>query len=346
MNRIERLLGMVLLLRDGRPVSATELARRFEVSVRTVYRDIESLGLQGVPVTAEMGRAGGFKLRDGYFLPPVSLCMEEAATLLLGLLLLKRLRVVPFPEEAENAERKLMAVLPSAVRDRAARAARFIGFEKVPTDLLHREPDDGNRRDAASATAEGAAVSLFLRALLERSRLRLRYGSAEEGTFADVEPCAILWDRDRWYLAGRKVGRGEEVRLWRADRVADLRRGVSMHPTRDDFDVAELLDRKWMRDAMRSWKERYPSRVALNAAQAELLKSDWYYGTAEFVPCDDGRTVMVYGEAYPEIAVELIRWLGPGAELLEPAEWRSLVAADLRTMLAVYAEAGSTRSDS
>lgn len=336
MNRIERLLGMVLLLRDGRPVSAASLARRFEVSVRTVYRDIESLGMQGVPVIAEMGRSGGFRLRDGYFLPPVSLCMEEATTLLLGLLLLKRLRVVPFPDEAENAERKLMAVLPASTRDRVSRAAKFMGFEQVPTDLFHREPNDLRSRDPISVTAEGASVGLFLRALLERSRLRLRYGEAGEGAYMDVEPCAILWDRDRWYLAGRKGGDAGEVRLWRADRVADLRRGSSMHPTRDDFDVAGLLGRKWMREAMKSWTERHPARIALSAAQAELLKKDWYYGTAEFEAGADGRTHMIYGERYPETAVELIRWLGPSAELLEPVEWRALVAADLRVMLEYY----------
>lgn len=336
MNRIERLLDMVLLLRDGRPVSAASLARRFGVSVRTVYRDIESLGLQGVPVVAEMGRTGGFRLAEGYFLPPVSLRMEEATTLLLGLLLLKRLRVVPFPDEAENAERKLMAVLPAETRDRVSRAAKFIGFEQAPADLLHREPDDLRSRDPASVTAEGASVGLFLRALLERSRLRLRYGAAGEGAYLDVEPCAILWDRDRWYLAGRKDGDEGKVRLWRADRVVDLRRGTAMRPTRDDFDVAELLERTWMREAMKGWTLRHPARVALGAAQAELLKKDWYYGAADFSAGKDGRTIMTYGESYPESAVELIRWLGPGAELLEPAEWRALVAADLRAMLERY----------
>lgn len=335
MNRIDRLMGMLLLLRDGRAVSATELARRFEVSVRTVYRDIESLGFQGVPLYAEMGRAGGFKLREGYFLPPVTLCMEETSTLLLGLLLLKRLRVVPFPAEAESAERKLMAVLPPATRERAARASHFIGFERVPQDLLHREPNDPQSGESASSAAEGSTVGIFLRALMERSRLRLRYGMAGPEAYMDVEPCAILWDRDRWYLAGKKNG-SDEVRLWRADRVVDLRRGPSLHPTADDYDVAELLDRKWMRSAMEQWTSRWPARIALTAEQAALLKSDWYYGTAKFEQGEDGRTVMLYGETYPDTAVELIRWLGKGAELLEPVEWRKLIADDLRAMLEVY----------
>jgi predicted DNA-binding transcriptional regulator YafY len=336
MNRIDRLLGMVLLLRDGRAVSASELAKRFEVSVRTIYRDIESLEAQGVPISAEMGRAGGFKLHEGYFLPPVTLCMEETTTLLLGLLLLKRLRVVPFPAEAETAERKLMAVLPTATRERAARASHFIGFERIPADIFHRGLQD-LQRDTEASSNEGATVGIFLRALLERSRVRLRYGSAPAESFSDVEPTAILWDRDRWYLAGRKDGGKGEARLWRADRVADLRRGPSLVPTRDDFDVAELLDRKWMRDAMERWTLESPARISLTRDQAELLKRDWYYGTARFM--DEGdRVVMLYGENYPEVAVELIRWLGPGAELLEPVEWRALVAADLREMLAVYAD--------
>ena len=62
MNRLDRGLGILLVLRDGKAISATELSRRFEVSTRTIYRDIETLSSLGVPVYAEMGRAGGFRL--------------------------------------------------------------------------------------------------------------------------------------------------------------------------------------------------------------------------------------------------------------------------------------------
>ena len=346
MNRIDRTLGILLLLRDGRAVSAADLARRFEVSVRTIYRDMDILSAQGVPVYSEMGRTGGFMLREGYFLPPVALGAEEAVTLVLGLLFLRRLRIEPFPAEAETAEKKLMAILPPETRERVSRAERFIGFERVPVDILHREADDpqtapgaeGSDGTAPSAGAESARVGLFLRALLERSRVRLLYRSASCGDepYAEVEPCAVLWDRDRWYLAGRKAGTDDEVRLYRADRVRDLKRGPSLKPTRTDFDVASLLERKWMKRAMSRWIVEYPAKIALTPAQAELLKRDWYYGSARFEPAPDGRVVMVYGEAYPEIGIELVRWLGPEAELLEPVEWRKLLADNLRTMLVRY----------
>ena len=132
MNRLDRALGLLLLLRGGRIVSAKDLAARFEVSVRTVYRDIEVLSGLGVPISADMGRTGGFRLREGYFLPPVTLGAEEAVSLLLGLILMRRLRVAPFPKEADFAERKLLAALPPETRETMARATQMIGFEKVP----------------------------------------------------------------------------------------------------------------------------------------------------------------------------------------------------------------------
>src|SRR3954469_10782685 len=102
-NRLDRALGILLLLRSGAGISARELARRFEVSTRTIYRDIEALSALGVPVYAERGRGGGIRLLEGYFLPPVSFTQREALSLLLGVTLLGSLRGRPFAAEMETA---------------------------------------------------------------------------------------------------------------------------------------------------------------------------------------------------------------------------------------------------
>src|SRR5215212_3089228 len=96
MNRLDRALGILLMLRSGAPIAAVDLARRFEVSPRTIYRDIEALGAAGVPVYAEMGRNGGFRLSEGYFLPPVMFSVREATALLLSSALLRRMRAMPY----------------------------------------------------------------------------------------------------------------------------------------------------------------------------------------------------------------------------------------------------------
>ncbi len=338
MKELDRTLGILLLLRGGRAVSATELAERFEVSSRTIYRDIETLSSLGVPVSAEMGRKGGFKLKEGYFLPPVTLGPEEAASLLLGLILMRRLRVMPFPKEADFAERKLLAALPPETRATMERAARFIGFERVPADLLHPERDDPQAGLGPGPSAESEFVGAFLRALLSRSRVTLTYRSPYRWGEVprEVEPLGLLWDRDRWYLAGRPSGGSGETRLWRADRVLALGPGRSMPPLDSDFDAAKLLDRAWLRGAMDRWREESPARIAMSREQAERLKRDWFYGTARFEASDDGRVLMSYGEYRPEAAADLVRWLGPGAELLEPREWRAIIAEGLRAMLGAY----------
>lgn len=361
MNRLDRIMGMLLLLRGGRVVSATDLAERFEVSTRTIYRDIEVLSALGVPVEAEMGRIGGFRLKDGYFLPPVTLGPEEAVSLLLGAILMRRLRVSPFPKEADFAERKLLAALPPETRCAMERASRSIGFEKVPPDLLHPEREDPQAGRGPSPEQESAVVGAFLRALLSRSRVTLAYSSPyrESEEAREVEPQGLLWDRDRWYLVGRPSGdeapgsskptakralhggpilQAGNIRTWRADRVIAIGAGRSMPPVRSDFEADTLLDRKWLSVAMERWRAESPAKIAMRPEQADVLRRDWFYGAARFKEEGDGRVVMSYGEYDPEEAAALVRWLGPGAELLEPVEWRPIVAESLRKALEAYRE--------
>jgi predicted DNA-binding transcriptional regulator YafY len=344
MNRLDRVMGILLLLRGGRPVSAADLARRFEVSTRTIYRDVEVLSGLGVPVSAQMGRTGGFQMSEGYFLPPVALGPEEAVSLLLGLILMRALRVLPFPKETDFAERKLLAALPEETRKMMERAHRIIGFERVPADLFHPERDDPvagggpGARPREGAEEEARVVGQYLRAILSRSRLRIRYRSPyrEEEPEREVEPRGIVWDRDRWYLVADAEVRAGEPRMWRSDRVLEIKPGGGMRPTAGGFDIAPLLGRTWLRKAMERWREELPVRVAMDKAQAERLRKDWYYGNAEFEELPGGRVRMTYGDDSPDRAAALVRWLGPGAELLEPKEWRDRIAADLRAMLAAY----------
>jgi len=126
MNRLDRALGILLLLRGGRAFSAAELSRRFEVSTRTIYRDVDMLCTLGVPIYAEMGRAGGFRLVEGYFLPPITFSVGEATSLLTGLALLGRLRVRPFSADLAAAGDKLLAEV--------AERLRGLGYAEVSID--------------------------------------------------------------------------------------------------------------------------------------------------------------------------------------------------------------------
>src|SRR5205823_6186115 len=109
-NRTDRLMGILLELQARQELRAEDLAATFEVSVRTIYRDVEALCETGVPVIATPGK--GYRLMEGYFLPPLTFTADEAALLALGGELVRD-RVDPLLKQAaEEALRKLASVLP------------------------------------------------------------------------------------------------------------------------------------------------------------------------------------------------------------------------------------------
>ncbi len=338
MNRFDRMLGILLVLRGGEAVPAQELARRFEVLRRTVYRDVEALAELGVPVYARRGWEGGFQLLEGYFLPPLMFATGEAVSLLLGLALLHRLPARPFAAELETAERKLLAAVPERLRAVLAHARDIVGFETLSADVFHPEPDNPAPLPAPGEAHDSRVTEAWLQAILDRRRLELRYHSPyrAEAKPATVEPLGLLWDRGRWYLAGRRASGDEAVRLWRADRVLEIRAGSSAAQRPPSFAVRALLDHAWMKPAMAQWLVEAPVKVRLTPAQAERLRQDWYYRHARFEAQAKGGVLMTFGESDPAVVLELLRWLGPGAELLEPAAWRAKLREELLAMAGVY----------
>lgn len=333
MKRIDRALGILLLLGSGAPVTAAELARRFEVSRRTIYRDLEALSALGVPLYGVRGGDGGYRLLEGYFLPPVTFTRGEAVVLFLALALLKSLGTRPLSAELETAERKLLAALPERLRAVLARAPRWVGVEPPPHDAFHRS------LPAGEPAPGGAALDAFLGGLLDGLTLRLRYRSPYRGAeeALEVRPLGVIWDRDHWYLVARPLGPGRGQRLFRLDRVQGLEAGRRDAEDGEAFDVRALLGRAWLEQAMADWALEAPVELHLLPEQAERLRQDWYYRHARFEPLGSGRVRMTFGEDDPQAVLELVRWLGPGAELVRPEAWRRRLREELGAMARAYA---------
>lgn len=343
MHRLERALGILLLLRSGNTVSAAELARRFEVSPRTIYRDVELLSAIGVPVYAEMGRNGGFRLVEGYFLPPIMFSHNEATALLVGVAMLQRLRATPFAADLATAAQKVVAALPDAVRDAMTRAEHAIGFEALPNDLLHperSEPGAPRLPEPDAIRHEQIVLSAFLQAIVAAHAVALSYVAPgrTDPVESVVVPRGLIWDRDRWYLVSGQVDAPARTRLWRADRVTTITLHDPLPRDLPAFDPTALLGRRWLEAAMHQWATEAPVVLSLTALQAAQLQADWYYRHARFEPQPDGRVIFTYGEDDQAVVFALLRWLGPGARLLTPASWLPAWHEQLQLMLA---EAGN-----
>jgi predicted DNA-binding transcriptional regulator YafY len=333
LNPIERALAILLLLTRRRLLTATALAGRFEVSVRTIYRDIDRLIGLGIPIEAERGAVGSFRLSEGFLSPPIALNRVETTALLVALTLVRGLETTPLLTDLEAAEAKLLAALPKAAREVLANGPRIVGIERGAVDVYRgdRLPDDGVTRHAA--------VDRFLEGILLQRRVELTHRNPHREAARDheVEPLGLLWDRDLWYLVGRSL-EAEEVRMWRADRVEAIAvTGIGFRPPKD-FDIRSLLGREWLERAMRSWaKSGENTFISVSARAAEKLRRDWYYRHATYAEDGSGRTIMTIPSSDPEIVLPLVRWLGPEAELLAPENLRERVRKDLDASRRSYA---------
>ncbi|MEV6601705.1 YafY family protein [Actinoplanes sp. NPDC051346] len=201
MNRTDRLYALVEELRAVAPRtrSARWLAQRFEVSARTVERDIGALQQAGVPIYAAPGRTGGYTLDKATTLPPVNLSAGEAVAMAVGL---HGLAGTPFHAAARSALRKLVAVMPepaAAVARELAGRVHLVG--------------EGPVAPVPAVVAD---------ALLVRRVLLIEYADrAGALTVRRIEPLGYVGNRDHWYLIGWCRLR-RAVRAFRTDRIASV----------------------------------------------------------------------------------------------------------------------------
>ena len=140
MRRTERLFAIAELLRARRTgITAEQLAERFGVTVRTIYRDLEGLRAAAVPVIGERGRGGGLALDKSYALPPVNFTAREAALLVAAGRWLERTRMMPFVETLRSAIDKVHGALPAARQREVARLVSTLAWIGVPAQAAPAE---------------------------------------------------------------------------------------------------------------------------------------------------------------------------------------------------------------
>jgi len=223
-----RLLTMLEVLQARGRVSGRELAERLEVDPRTVRRYAVKLEELGIPVEAERGPGGGYRLRPGYKLPPLMLTDDEAAAVVLGLIAARQTGIATQGAGLDDALAKILRVLPAELRERVA------ALEEGLTTIW----------SSPRASPPPTQVALDLaHAIRTRHRVRIRHatpGRPERDRV--VSPYGMVFHAGRWYLAAHD-DRSSELRTFRVDRVheAELRPETFTLP--DGFDAASHVAR-------------------------------------------------------------------------------------------------------
>ncbi len=202
MNRTERLTAILLLLQE-KPRTAGEIARRFEISRRTVLRDIQALSEMGVPLIAREGPGGGYSLPELYTLEPLALSSNEAFLLLLALNGINQLADAPFADERTSLAAKLRALLPPA---------------QIPDleNLLDKVGLPVPRRERRSPYLDA-----LVQALQEERWVLITYQSAERVSQVHIRPRNIFSQYGYWYCQAF-IHEKQAEGTYRVDRILSL----------------------------------------------------------------------------------------------------------------------------
>jgi predicted DNA-binding transcriptional regulator YafY len=319
--RASRLLSILLLLQARGRMTAEALASEFEVSVRTIYRDVDQLSAADVPIYADRGPSGGFQLLDGYRTKLTGLSPAEAETLSLAGL--------PGPaaqlglaDLLTAAQLKLSAALPERARANAGRVgARF-----------HLDPV-GWFRNAEDARL----LPTIANAVWNEKCLDARYRRAEGAVERRLQPLGLVLKAGVWYLVAQV---GDQPRTYRVSNIIDLAATDESFKRPKDFD----LTRFWVTSSRTFETSVYHSSATLRVTARGFAKLDMFGSlvaraateTATPPDVDGWLSVTIPIESIERAASNLIA-LGADAEVVEPSELRERLVTTVQELVRLYA---------
>jgi len=321
--RASRLVNLLLLLQSRGGLTAAELARELEVSVRTIHRDVEELSAAGVPIFAERGPLGGIRLVDGYRTRLTGMTADEAEALFLSGL--------PGPAAqlglgtvVAAAQLKVMAALPPELRSRASRLVqRFhldvAGWFQTTEPVPH--------------------LGTLAAAVWDSEAVRIVYRRGQEEVERTIVPLGVVLKGGIWYVVASADG---QIRTYRASRVADATALGETAERPDDFDLASY----WAESTAAYERDAPTIQVDVRIAEDRLWRISNVFGQGVVAaaertidPDQPGLLRLRLTLDYPDDVPGLLLAVGPNLEVLGPPEIREQVIKLADLVAARYREA-------
>ncbi|HEX7735430.1 MAG TPA: YafY family protein [Ktedonobacteraceae bacterium] len=311
-----RVLTVLELLQSYGRMTGPELARRLEVNVRTVRDYIEMLGDLGIPVEAERGRNGAYRLRPGYKLPPLIFTEDEALALTLSLLMARENGLAQITPSFEGALAKIERVLPASTRERIQAVGQTVVFEN----------------SSAHAAPPLAAVMILSSAVQSEQSVHLRYRSERgEVTERVFNPYGVVSHEGFWYTIGYcHLRQGQ--RLLRLDRILQIEITGATFPRPANFDALAAVQRA-LASVPRVWRVEVWLETTLAEAQRKTSLSKGH-----FEEQNNGVLIRLEVEDLPWMA-RLLAGLGTPFIIHQPSALRTVFRQYILTMLS-YTERG------
>ncbi|MEV5439431.1 WYL domain-containing protein [Streptomyces sp. NPDC052682] len=321
--RAARLIKMVLLLQSRPSMTAAELARELEVSERTVTRDAQALSEAGVPVYADRGRAGGYRLVGGYRTRLTGLHRSEAEALFLSGVP-GALREMGLEDAASAARLKVSAALLPSLRD----ASRTAG------QRFHLDAPNWFREPKTPELLPAVADAVW-----DDRRITARYRRREREVVRELEPYGLVLKAGVWYLCARGGGRAS-FRVYRIDRFTAVEPGEERFARDPEFDLPAFWEERAEQFARSLLRAQVVVRLSVAGARRlpyavdPLSAREALAAAGEADP--DGWVTLTLPVESEEVAHEQLSMLGPEVEVLAPESLRARFASDARRLGELY----------
>ena len=313
MNKTDRLLAIVLELQGKGRQRAEDLARTFETSKRTIYRDIEALCEAGVPLISIPGR--GYSLMEGYFLPPLSFTTDEATMLMMGSEFMSHNFDAQYREAAQSAGRKIAGVLPEQLRDEVAYLQQNIVF----VSAQHQDEKDVLLQQLRRAILEHVTVEFtyFARSASKDTINK----ESEQQVRRRVDPYALV-HINAWYLTAYDHARNA-IRNFRFDRIEGLTftKSTFQRPTNLTLRYSKERDER-----------NIVVRVLFDREAARWVRESRFFFITHMEDTLDGLLVTLTIRQERDILQWLLSW-GHTIRSIEPQSLRLLLLEEAQTMV-------------
>lgn len=298
MNRIERISAILIQLQSKKIVRGQDLADRFSISLRTVYRDIKVLEESGVPIVGEVGT--GYSLMDGYRLPPVMFTKEEAVAFLTAEKLVSKLTDPSTYKVYQSAMFKIKAVLTSDDKAHVEKMGDYIEVIKSPYFPERTKTDDH--------------IQTILNCVSQKKILAMDYfaNHNKQSTSRNVEPIGIFLMANQWYLIAFCWLRND-YRTFRIDRI---KKSLLID---QDFKKQHPSLKNYLREIVKEKKELVTIVIRIkNTALKYIGEQKFYNGFVSEKTVND-YTEMTFLTASLEGFARWYMMLGDHAEIVTPA---------------------------
>lgn len=307
--RIDRMLGIVVILLNRDRISAKSLAERFEVSVRTIYRDIEAINMAGIPIVAYAGNNGGFGIMENYRLDRQVLTLQDMASILTAL---KGVSSTLDDNDMDTVTEKILSLVPNDKMDQLKQRFDELCIDIIPWGFKQKSKE---------------YLKEIQRAITERCLIRFEYRNTKgESGSRIVEPMTLVFKGYAWYIFGFCKTKND-FRIFKIGRMNNL----------------AILEEKFKRKEesyheinKRASVPRDTIDVVLRYSKEMIGQVEEYFDDGNIHYNDDGSLTVKFTVPEDNWLHSIILGAGEKVEVIEPEQLRNAIMKKTEKILGIY----------